>query len=94
LFTGIDQVGIFLARKWGWANSQQAILRLQNDFDSRRHVGRDGGGQTDAKVDIEAVLQLPGNSPCDKLFTVHFDTPSRNSVRDKTLGATGLSHQK
>jgi hypothetical protein len=26
LFTNIDQVGIFLARKWGWANSPQAIL--------------------------------------------------------------------
>ena len=81
-------------RKRRRSNSQQTILRLQNDFDSRRHAGRDGGGQADAKIDIEAVLQFPGNPPCDKLFTVHLDTPPRYSVRDRNISATGLSHQK
>jgi hypothetical protein len=94
LFTGIDQIGIFLVRKRRGANSQQTILRLQNDLNPRWYAGRDSGGQTDAEIDIEAVLQFPGNPPCDKLFTVHLDTPPRYSVRDRNISATGLSHQK
>ena len=93
LFPGVDQVGIFLALKWRRSDPQQAVLRLQNDLDSLRYIGRNRGGQADAEIDIKAVLQLPGDPPCASSlpFTL---IPLPEFRSGQSLELTKLSLQK
>jgi hypothetical protein len=90
LLAGIDQVGIFLIGRWRRADSEQAILRLQNDLHPLRHVGCNHGGKADAEVDIETVPQFPGNSPCNQLFGVQISIPRTSLLLEARTSGTAI----
>ena len=51
-----------------WAHAEQAVFRLQHDLYAFRDIVGDQGGDTDAEIDVVAVLQFTGYPHC-QLFT-------------------------
>ena len=60
-FAGINKVRIFRPFQGIGADSQHAVLRLQNHIHPRRNTIGNQGWQPDAEVDIKSVAQFAGN---------------------------------
>ena len=58
LLARIDQVGIDFIFCGKRANAQHAVFRLQPHFNVGRHMVGHQGGNANAQIDIEAVLQF------------------------------------
>src|SRR5580698_556085 len=62
LLAGIDEIGIFVALVGERAEAEHAVLRLQLHAHPGRDVVRHQGRNTDAEIDVEAVLQFLGGA--------------------------------
>ncbi len=58
LLAGVDQIGIDLVVIGERPDAEHPVLALQRDGHLGRHMIGDQGGDADAEVDVEAVLQL------------------------------------
>ena len=62
LLSGVDHVGIDGVFSREGTHAEQAVFRLQHDFHAVWNVVGDQGRNTDAEVDVEAVLHFAGDA--------------------------------
>jgi len=68
LVSGVGAVAVLAARRRRWADSDAAVLGLDDDVDAFGHVVGDQGRQADPQVDDLAVLELAARAPGYGLF--------------------------
>ena len=85
LFTGIDQVWIFLACIGKGADAEQAVFGLQRHFNAIGNMIGNERGDANAQIDIIAILQLarrPGGHvvTCPGHYAASLSRTVRNSI--------------